>query len=70
MISAFSARIERKSFLSVCRDLGNGARQFHAGWTRADNDECEPGAARRRIRDTLGYFECVRDIRCLMLRFG
>lgn len=57
--------MERKSFFSVCcggfGDLGNGARQFHAGWPRTNDDEGQPGAALLRIQDALGYFECLQN---------
>ena len=43
-------------------DLGNRARQFHAGRTSTDDDEGKPCTAHLWIIDSLGDFECVQNL--------
>lgn len=47
----------RNSLRSVARDLGQGAGQFDAGGTTADDGETQPRRLLRRVRFGLGAFE-------------
>ena len=48
-------------FKRLPRDLADGSGELYARGSCADDDEREPGAALRRIRNTLGNFEGVEN---------